>query len=414
MKQSGALGIRSMNVKLNRDLLKRDESVRLKLSKREKSELIFEGIFTAALMYLIYLCITLIMQQFLGLYLQLVFQQNGFLDTFDISLHNWTAYRMAFDISCLILGIIVIYWRLARRIRQMQLFHILEELHYIANGHYNYQIPFQIKGELGEVVYSINAIVRNTVEAMEEERRIEQSKDELITNVSHDIRTPLTSIIGYLDLVRDGRYEDAQEAIRYVNVAAKKAQQMRHLVDDLFEYTTTRSVQNQLNKQLLNFPKFLEQISAEFEWEANRKEVEIRLDEKVESDDLMVLIDPAKMVRVFSNIITNALKYGEGATYIRINYEVDRELGELMIQIANNGEAIPIENLDSLFTRFYRVEGSRSVETGGSGLGLAISDNIVRLHRGRIDVESSAQETVFTIYLPIDESNRESSELEIE
>ncbi|WP_025728364.1 sensor histidine kinase [Atopobacter phocae] len=403
-----------MNVKLNRDLLKRDESVRLKLSKREKSELIFEGIFTAALMYLIYLCITLIMQQFLGLYLQLVFQQNGFLDTFDISLHNWTAYRMAFDISCLILGIIVIYWRLARRIRQMQLFHILEELHYIANGHYNYQIPFQIKGELGEVVYSINAIVRNTVEAMEEERRIEQSKDELITNVSHDIRTPLTSIIGYLDLVRDGRYEDAQEAIRYVNVAAKKAQQMRHLVDDLFEYTTTRSVQNQLNKQLLNFPKFLEQISAEFEWEANRKEVEIRLDEKVESDDLMVLIDPAKMVRVFSNIITNALKYGEGATYIRINYEVDRELGELMIQIANNGEAIPIENLDSLFTRFYRVEGSRSVETGGSGLGLAISDNIVRLHRGRIDVESSAQETVFTIYLPIDESNRESSELEIE
>ncbi len=92
----------------------------------------------------------------------------------------------------------VVYWRLLRRYHQMQLRHIIDELHYIANGHFDHRIPFTLKGDTQRVVTSVNALVDSVISSMEDERRIEKSKDELITNVSHDLRTPLTSIIGYL------------------------------------------------------------------------------------------------------------------------------------------------------------------------------------------------------------------------
>ncbi len=109
-----------------------------------------------------------------------------------------------------LLDIGVLYWRLIRRYRQMQLRHIISELHYIANGNYDHLIPFELSGDLSRVVTSINGLVDSTVAAIEDERKIEKSKDELITHVSHDIRTPLTTRIGYLGLIEDGQYHSGQ------------------------------------------------------------------------------------------------------------------------------------------------------------------------------------------------------------
>lgn len=373
----------------------------LKLTSREKSELIFEGIFTAALMFLIYMGISLLMGELWGVYLHRMMLENAFDSSLQVTITNFSLYKTAFDLAVMALGAAVIYWRLSRRYRQMQLRHVLAELHYIASGHFDYQIPFKVEGELKEVVNSINSLVANTVASMEEERQIEQSKDELITNVSHDIRTPLTSIIGYLGLVKNEHYDSEEDRKRYVEIAENKAQQMKHLVDDLFEYTTTRSVKRQLNKQEVDLARFMEQIAAEFEWEANRKGLKIEIDETLSALSLKVPMDPVKMVRVFGNIITNAMKYGENSTYIRLSAQVDEEKKVIHIRLANNGTPIPEESLDQLFQRFYRVEDSRSVETGGAGLGLAISENIVRLHQGTIEAQSTEEETAFIVTLPL-------------
>ena len=134
-----------------------------------------------------------------------------------------------------VVDVIVVYWRLVRRYHQMQLRHIINELHYIADGHFNHRIPFQLKGQMQRVVASVNALVDSTIKAMEDEREIERSKDELITNVSHDIRTPLTSIIGYLGLIEDKQYRSEEDILKYTHTAYLKSKQMKSLVDDLFE-----------------------------------------------------------------------------------------------------------------------------------------------------------------------------------
>lgn len=200
----------------------------------------------------------------------------------------------------------VLCWRLLRRYHQMQLRHIIGELHYIANGNYDYRIPFELRGDLSRVVSSINGLVDSTVAAIEDERRIEKSKDELITNVSHDIRTPLTSIIGYLGLIEDGQYRSQEDLLKYTHIAYTKAKQMKSLVEDLFEYTKVRQPAVPVNMISFDMVQLLEQLAVDFELEASQKNIEIVVIS--ESDHLMMDGDTEKLVRVFNNLISNGLK----------------------------------------------------------------------------------------------------------
>lgn len=175
-----------------------------------------------------------------------------------------------FIIFLTIIAIATIYWRLKRRYKQMQLNHIISELHYIAEGHYEHRITTVFGDDMEKVVDSIHVLVDSTVQAMEEERRIEQSKDELITNVSHDIRTPLTSIIGYLGLIEERRYQNEEELLKYTHTAYTKAKQMKVLVEDLFEYTKVRQTTTPLNLTQFDMVQLLEQLVADFELEAEK------------------------------------------------------------------------------------------------------------------------------------------------
>lgn len=171
--------------------------------------------------------------------------------------------------------LIVLYWRLIRRYHQMQLRHVISELHYIANGHFDHRISFVVRTDLQRVIDSINSLVDSTVNSINEERAIEKSKDELITNVSHDIRTPLTSIIGYLGLLKSGAAspEDTQ---KYVDIAYTKAEQMKSLANDLLEYTTLKSTNTTLNLSALHIYSMLEQVAAGFELEAEKRELVLK------------------------------------------------------------------------------------------------------------------------------------------
>lgn len=376
-----------------------EKKKRITLTSKEVSELIAEGIVTVILLLLLNVAIMVLFTQMLSNSPDLsdaiyrskdIFASNFGSDIF------WSGRNFVIPLF-IIIDILIVFWRLIRRYRQMQLRHIINELHYIANGNYDYRIPFELRGDLSKVVDSINGLVDSTVAAIEDEREIEKSKDELITNVSHDIRTPLTSIIGYLGLIEDGQYQNDEEILKYTSIAYKKAKQMKSLVEDLFEYSKVRQPSVPVNNVSFDMVQLLEQLAADFELEAKKKNIMIQVDTK--ESQLVMDGDTEKLVRVFNNLITNALKYGTGANKIVI--EIEKTKNEAVVTVKNNGEPIPREALDQLFDRFYRVDGSRSQEISGTGLGLAIAQNIVNLHGGYIYAQSNNDWTSFIIHLPI-------------
>ena len=368
------------------------------LTTKEKSELFGEGVITVILLLLLNLSIIILINLAV---LNDPRLENGifFLKktiTFANGMHLWSWQRLF--ISFMLVGdVIVVYWRLIRRYRQMQLRHVIDELHYIADGHFDHRIPFVVKTDLQKVIDSINALVDSTVASMEEERQIEQSKDDLITNVSHDIRTPLTSIIGYLGLLKSSELNEDQT--KYIQIAYDKALQMKALAEDLFEYTTLRSsTNNKLVLAPLHVNSMLEQVAAGFELEAEKKNIAFNV--VTRPRDLVIDADAKMIVRMLNNLISNALKYGRGATEINlIANKVNNEFVELRVE--NNGEQIPKKSLQKIFDRFYRVESSRNLKTGGTGLGLAITKSIVDLHGGNIKCQSTAELTSFIIQLPL-------------
>ncbi len=368
------------------------------LTTKEKSELFGEGVITVILLLLLNLSIIILINLAV---LNDPRLENGifFLKktiTFANGMHLWSWQRLF--ISFMLVGdAIVVYWRLIRRYRQMQLRHVIDELHYIADGHFDHRIPFVVKTDLQKVIDSINALVDSTVASMEEERQIEQSKDDLITNVSHDIRTPLTSIIGYLGLLKSSELNEDQT--KYIQIAYDKALQMKALAEDLFEYTTLRSsTNNKLVLTPLHVNSMLEQVAAGFELEAEKKNITFNVITRPR--DLVIDADAKMIVRMLNNLISNALKYGHGATEINlIANKANNEFVELRVE--NNGEQIPKKSLQKIFDRFYRVESSRNLKTGGTGLGLAITKSIVDLHGGNIKCQSTAELTSFIIQLPL-------------
>ncbi|APG70393.1 two-component sensor histidine kinase [Lactobacillus delbrueckii subsp. lactis] len=373
---------------------------RVKLTAAEKSELFAEGVVTVIIMLLLNMSVII-------LYHLAVLQDKSLVNgiyslkktmTIGPGYHIWSWER----IGIILMGIadvIVLYWRLIRRYHQMQLRHIISELHYIANGHFDHRISFSVNNDMQKVIDSINSLVDSTVGAINEEKAIEQSKDELITNVSHDIRTPLTSIIGYLGLLKNGAVTSQEDMLKYINIAYDKAEQMRSLANDLFEYTTLKSTKTKLNVTPINIKGMMEQVAAGFELEAEKKGIAFSV--KARPDDLIVNADVEKLVRVYNNLISNALKYAAGASRINlvanlINHE------QVELRVENNGEPIPKDKLKKIFDRFYRVESSRNTKTGGTGLGLSIVQGAVELHGGTIRCESNKDWTSFIILLPRD------------
>lgn len=373
----------------------RPEQTLLTLTRKEVSELVLEGIVTLCIVFLLYLGILVMLSQLVN--------EPGFIsiefsarEVWHIEREQVLFYKNIFTITSVLFAVAFTYWRLMRRYQQMQLNHILDELHLIAEGQYDRRIPFRLTGDMGQVVNSINRLVDSTVNALEDERAIEKSKDELITNVSHDIRTPLTSIIGYLGLIVNQQNVEAADAKHYAEIAYSKAEQMKLLVDDLFEYTTTRPNGAPLRLNDIPIVNFLEQVAADFELEAQKRKMAIEV--LPNNRDVVLELDAEKMVRVINNLLSNAIKYGYADSVITM--EVLKKEGVITIAVRNEGDPISKEVLEHLFTRFYRAEGSRSKETGGTGLGLAIAENIVQSHGGMMYAESENGQTSFYVCLP--------------
>ncbi len=286
---------------------------------------------------------------------------------------------------------------------QWMLFHyfnkVNETVKQIADGtlNLNHQVPVKLSNPFSMLSANVNRLSARLENALDEERRAEQTKNELITNVSHDLRTPLTSVIGYLGLIEQDRYRDEVELRYYVQIAYEKSQRLHVLIDDLFEYTRMRHDSVNLHKEQVNIVELLGQLLAQYHLPLQEAGMVSQMSSS--SPTVMIEADPAMLARVFENLIANAMHYGKEGKKLILHTEV---LGrEIAVDVVNYGEPISAIDLPHLFERFYRVDKSRTQWDGGSGLGLAICKSIVEKHGGRIEVTSSVEQTVFRIYLPV-------------
>ncbi|WP_314249981.1 HAMP domain-containing sensor histidine kinase [Abiotrophia defectiva] len=375
---------------------KTPQPLSMRLTRSERSELVVEAIITMSLIFFLYLSALLIYRQAIDYKLNFFGLDTTLRHMLGLTRQQIIVSVYIFSLASCVVAILVTNWRVKRRINQMKLTHILDYLKYIAQGHYEIRIPQTDLGEMDEVVSSINHLVDSTVRAIEEERKIEKSKDELITNIGHDIRTPLTSVIGYLGLIENQQYHSQEELERYAHVAYRKAQQMQSLVQDLFTYTATRQTTTEISPVQVQVLRFMEQLVADFELSAREKTIELRLD--IRPKNLVASFDVDKMARVFHNLLSNALKYGIGAHYIELLAYQEEDY--IYFKVKNDGQPLDKNELEDIFQRSYRADQSRSANQPGTGLGLAIVRNIVELHHGRVYAEVEGKETIFTIEIP--------------
>lgn len=312
----------------------------------------------------------------------------------------WINRNIGFPLAYYLTGVPIIllfalyfYRRSIRRREKKYLELLIEEVHKIEEGSVR-KISVDNVGQLGQLATDINRMVDRLRISIEEERRAEQTKNELITNVSHDLRTPLTSITGYLGLIEQDRYRDEVELRYYVNMAYEESLRLNQLLQDLFEYTRMQNQEMKLQKTRINLVEMLHQISAHFGWQLQENGMECRI---YLQGPLYVHADGDKLRRVYENLITNAIRYGQEGKYLDIRGW--REEDDIVTEVVNYGDPIPAADLPHLFDRFYRVEKSRAKHTGGSGIGLAIAKHIVDLHQGVISADSNEYRTAFIVRL---------------
>lgn len=232
--------------------------------------------------------------------------------------------------------------------------------------------------------------------AIEEEREAANTKNDLITGVSHDLRTPLTSVLGFLEYIEKDRYKTEVELRYYVNIAYEKSLTLKKLIDDLFEYTRVTNSGLPLNIEPVDLGKLLEQLVEEFTPVLEQADMSYRIQK--DEGALIINGDPNELVRLYENLFTNAVRYGKEGKLLDIS--VYRKDNKVIALCTNYGPPIPATDIPHLFKRFYRVDKSRSRETGGSALGLAIAKSITELHGGTISARSSRKQTEFTTSFP--------------
>lgn len=254
----------------------------------------------------------------------------------------------------------------------------------------------QLSPEMLPFERKLNTVKRTLAERKAETALAEQRKDELVMYLAHDIRTPLTSVIGYLNLLEEEPNMPAEQRAKRVHIALEKAYRLETMINEFFEITRYNSQQITLSKETIDLYYMLVQLSDELSpvFAPRGNTVALHL-----AEDLTVEADPEKLARVFSNILKNAASYSYPHTEITISAEKSEH--EVIIQFQNSGEDIPNEALASLFDKFYRADKSRSSDTGGTGLGLAIAKEIVVLHGGTISAASKNHVVTFTISLPL-------------
>lgn len=265
----------------------------------------------------------------------------------------------------------------------------------ISEGDLNTTIEVVGDDEFSAMAVNLNKMVGDIRSLMDKEREAERTKNELITNVAHDLRTPLTSIIGYLELLSGKVAIPPEMQKKYIDIAYAKSKRLEKLIEDLFGFTKMNYGKVSMHVSKVDVVKLLSQLLEEFYPSFMDKNLSYELKSNVPAQ--IITADGNLLARLFDNLINNAIKYGADGKRVLVNIHASESV--VAISVTNFGYVIPEEELPLIFNKFYRVEQSRSTHTGGTGLGLAIAKNIVDMHGGTISVASDLNGTVFTVKL---------------
>ncbi len=275
--------------------------------------------------------------------------------------------------------------------------HISDAIQNISEGDLNTTVDVIGDDEFSSMAANLNKMAEDIRQLMEKERESERTKNELITNVAHDLRTPLTSIIGYLELLAGNSLIDPEMQHKYIEIAYGKSKRLEKLIEDLFGFTKLNYGKMSMHVAQLDIVKLLGQLLEEAYPSFAEKNLSYDLQSNVPAK--MVSADGNLLARLFDNLIGNAIKYGADGKRVLVQIFAGEEV--VTVSVTNYGYVIPPDELPLIFNKFYRVERSRSSSTGGTGLGLAIAKEIVDMHGGTIGVTSDLNGTVFTVKLQV-------------
>ncbi|MFF2908670.1 ATP-binding protein [Paenibacillus sp. NPDC057934] len=272
---------------------------------------------------------------------------------------------------------------------------ITKGIHHLASGDFKHRVDISSKDEFRAIAKELNLASEKLQEAVERGAFAESSKDQLIVNLAHDLRTPLTSVLGYLDWILKGDKLTEEQTRHFTEIAYTKSQRLEKLIDELFEITRMNYGMLPLQKNQLDLSGLLMQLSEEMYpvFEKNQLSARLNIVPK-----LQIQGDGELLARVFENLLSNAARYGKDGQFVDINSF--SEGSEVVIQVLNYGGYITPEKLPHIFEMYYTSDQSRSQQEGGTGLGLFIAKNIVEQHQGTITVESSVVRTCFEVRLP--------------
>ena len=301
-------------------------------------------------------------------------------------------YYFFFCIAVVLLGWVVISWHfISRPVRQLdaligasaQLTRPTEE-------------PIRLPASMKSVEDQLNLAREEALRAQRAAREAEQRKNDLVVYLAHDLKTPLTSVIGYLTLLRDEPQLSPELRARYTGIALDKAERLEELINEFFEITRFNLSHLELEKQPTDLTRMLEQVASEFAPQFAEKDLrcELELPPRLAYD-----CDPDKLARVFDNLLRNAFHYSFPGSTVRITGQ--QEADTVVLTFTNEGRTIPAEKLERIFDQFFRLDSSRATRTGGAGLGLAIAKEIIALHGGTIRAASADNRITFTVRLPL-------------
>ena len=343
--------------------------------------------------------VTVLIEVFLVTNVSLIatYMDNAGIDNFFISI------LVSFDVVVILMyvlfGILVftVTFMILQEKSLRYITKISDAMQNISEGDLNVTVEVEGDDEFSSMAANLNKMVEDLKELMDKERESERTKNELITNVAHDLRTPLTSIIGYLELLSGDVKLEPEIQKKYINIAYVKTKRLEKLIEDLFGFTKMNYGKLSMHVGQVDVVKLLSQLLEEFYPSFVDKNLSYELQSNVPVK--VITADGNLLARLFDNLINNAIKYGADGKRIMVKLHADDEI--VTVSVINYGYVIPADELPLIFKKFYRVEQSRSTNTGGTGLGLAISKNIVDMHGGTITVTSDLSGTVFTVKLKV-------------
>lgn len=292
---------------------------------------------------------------------------------------------------------LVLFRRLTKRLRRMQgVVAAFEE------GNFDPRMEVTTDDEIGLLGRCFNRMADTLVETLEELRQSDRMRRELVANVSHDLRSPLASIQGYLETIyiKDGTL-DTEERQRYVKTALKNTQRLNTLVNELFELSKLETKQIEPSIEPFPIAELVQDVVMQYQPQAQEQNVDLQAE--LPERHARVAADIGLVERALSNLIDNAIHYTPEENWVRVR--VDNDHDEVCIEVEDSGPGIPEDDLPHIFDRFYRVDKSRGRDQGGAGLGLAIAKTILELHGRSLEVESSVGEgTTFRFRLPVEVS----------